>query len=53
LFAKIGELGGEGIVSKRVDAPYTSGPSSTWLKTKHAEVGTPTARRSANLSGPA
>jgi bifunctional non-homologous end joining protein LigD len=39
LFAKIGELGGEGIVSKRVDAPYTSGPSSTWLKTKHAEVG--------------
>jgi bifunctional non-homologous end joining protein LigD len=39
LFAKIGELGGEGIVSKRVDASYTSGPSSTWLKTKHAEIG--------------
>jgi ATP-dependent DNA ligase len=33
LFEKVGELGAEGIVSKRLDAPYTSGPSSTWLKT--------------------
>jgi bifunctional non-homologous end joining protein LigD len=40
LFRKIGELGGEGIVSKRADAPYTSGPSTTWLKCKHASVGT-------------
>jgi bifunctional non-homologous end joining protein LigD len=40
LFEKVGELGGEGIVSKRIDAPYTSGPSSTWLKAKHASVGT-------------
>ena len=27
-------LGLEGIVSKRVDAPYRSGPSKTWLKSK-------------------
>jgi hypothetical protein len=26
-------------VSKQVAAPYTSGPSSTWLKTKHSTVG--------------
>ena len=39
LFRKVGELGGEGIVSKRADASYTSGPSSTWLKVKHAAVG--------------
>jgi hypothetical protein len=24
----------EGIVSKRTDAPYRSGPSKTWLKSK-------------------
>jgi bifunctional non-homologous end joining protein LigD len=40
LFEKVGELGGEGIVSKRIGAPYTSGPSSTWLKTKHSAIGT-------------
>jgi hypothetical protein len=40
LFRKVRELGGEGIVSKRADAAYTSGPSSTWLKCKHASVGT-------------
>jgi len=40
LFHKIGELGGEGIVSKRADAPYRSGPSSTWLKCKHSSIGT-------------
>ena len=39
LFRKVGEFGGEGIVSKRVDAPYTSGPSPTWLKCKHSTVG--------------
>ena len=36
----MGELGGEGIVSKRADAAYTSGPSSTWLKCKQSSVGT-------------
>ena len=25
----------EGIVSKRTDAPYRSGPSKTWLKSKN------------------
>ena len=28
-------IGDEGIVSKRVDAPYRSGPSKTWLKSKN------------------
>ena len=28
-------LGLEGIVSKRVDAPYRSGPSKTWIKSKN------------------
>jgi bifunctional non-homologous end joining protein LigD len=40
LFRKVGELGGEGIVSKRADAAHTSGPSSTWLKCKQSSVGT-------------
>ena len=40
LFRKVGEFGGEGIVSKRGDAPYRSGPSTTWLKCKHSTVGT-------------
>jgi ATP-dependent DNA ligase len=39
LFEKISELGCEGIVSKRIDAPYTSGPSKTWLKCQQAETG--------------
>jgi hypothetical protein len=28
-------LGLEGIVSKRLDAPYRSGPSKTWRKSKN------------------
>ena len=28
-------LGLEGIVSKRLDAPYRSGPSKTWLELKN------------------
>jgi len=28
-------LGLEGIVSKRLNAPYRSGPSKTWLKSKN------------------
>ena len=28
-------MGLEGIVSKRVDAPYRGGPSKTWLKSKN------------------
>jgi hypothetical protein len=29
------QLGCEGIVSKRIDSPYRSGPSKTWLKIKN------------------
>jgi hypothetical protein len=28
-------MGLEGVVSKRLDAPYRSGPSKTWLKSKN------------------
>ena len=28
-------MGLEGIVSKRIDAPYRSGPSRAWLKSKN------------------
>jgi hypothetical protein len=28
-------IGLEGIVSKRTDSPYRSGPSKTWLKSKN------------------
>lgn len=34
VFAKASELGAEGIVSKLVSAPYTSGRGNTWLKRK-------------------
>ena len=34
LFKACGELGLEGIVSKHALAPYRSGRSKTWLKTK-------------------
>ena len=33
----------EGIVSKRVDRPYQSGPSQDWIKVKCAECGKTTA----------
>ena len=32
------QLGLEGIVSKKVDAPYKSGPSKAWLKTKNPKA---------------
>src|SRR4029453_6837008 len=35
IFAHICRMGLEGIVSKRTDAPYRSGPSRTWLKSKN------------------
>jgi hypothetical protein len=28
----------EGIVSKKLDAPYRSGPSKTWIKVKNPEA---------------
>jgi bifunctional non-homologous end joining protein LigD len=35
IFAHACRLGAEGIVSKRRDHPYRSGPSKAWLKTKN------------------
>jgi bifunctional non-homologous end joining protein LigD len=35
VFEHVCRMGLEGIVSKRVDAPYRSGPSKTWLKSKN------------------
>ena len=34
LFDHVCRIGLEGIVSKRTDAPYRSGPSKVWLKSK-------------------
>ena len=34
-FQHVCRMGLEGIVSKRVDAPYRRGPSKTWLKSKN------------------
>jgi len=33
MFEAVCKLGLEGIVSKKLDAPYKSGPSKAWLKT--------------------
>jgi bifunctional non-homologous end joining protein LigD len=38
LFAAACKLGLEGIVSKKLDAPYKSGPSKAWLKTKNPKA---------------
>jgi bifunctional non-homologous end joining protein LigD len=35
VFDHVCRMGLEGIVSKRTDAPYRSGPSKVWLKTKN------------------
>jgi bifunctional non-homologous end joining protein LigD len=35
IFEHVCRMGLEGIVSKRVDAPYRSGPSKTWVKAKN------------------
>jgi ATP-dependent DNA ligase len=34
MFNAVCKLGLEGIVSKKLDAPYKSGPSKAWLKIK-------------------
>ena len=36
VFDHVCRMGLEGIVSKRTDAPYRSGPSKMWLKTKNS-----------------
>ena len=35
VFEHVCRMGLEGIVSKRTDAPYRSGPSKVWLKSKN------------------
>jgi ATP-dependent DNA ligase len=42
------KLGLEGIVSKRIDAPYRSGPSESWIKVKNPKA--PAAVRDTRLS---
>jgi bifunctional non-homologous end joining protein LigD len=36
MFKAICKLGLEGIVSKKLNAPYKSGPSKAWLKIKNS-----------------
>ena len=38
MFAAACKLGLEGIVSKKLDAPYRSGPSRTWIKVKNPKA---------------
>ena len=38
LFKAVCELGLEGIVSKKLDAPDRSGPSKTWIKVKNPKA---------------
>ena len=35
VFDHVCRMGLDGIVSKRTDSPYRSGPSKTWLKSKN------------------
>ena len=38
MFAAVCDLGLEGIVSKKLNAPYRSGPSKSWIKVKNPEA---------------
>jgi bifunctional non-homologous end joining protein LigD len=38
MFKAVCKLGLEGIVSKKIDAPYRSGPSKAWLKVKNPKA---------------
>jgi len=38
MFAAVYQLGLEGIVSKKLNAPYRSGPSRTWIKAKNPKA---------------
>jgi bifunctional non-homologous end joining protein LigD len=38
MFEAVCKLGLEGIVSKKLDSPYKSGPSKTWLKIKNPKA---------------
>jgi bifunctional non-homologous end joining protein LigD len=46
LFAAACQLGLEGVVSKKLNAPYKSGPSKAWLKIKNPKA--PAATRAAD-----
>jgi bifunctional non-homologous end joining protein LigD len=46
MFEAVCKLGLEGIVSKKINVPYRSGPSKSWLKTKNPKA--PAATRVAN-----
>jgi bifunctional non-homologous end joining protein LigD len=46
MFKAVCKLGLEGIVSKKLDAPYKSGPSKAWLKIKNPKA--PAATRAAD-----
>jgi bifunctional non-homologous end joining protein LigD len=38
MFQAVCKLGLEGIVSKKLDAPYRSGPSKVWIKVKNPKA---------------
>jgi bifunctional non-homologous end joining protein LigD len=38
MFKALCKLGLEGIVSKKLDAPYRSGPSKIWIKVKNPKA---------------
>jgi bifunctional non-homologous end joining protein LigD len=38
MFAAVCELGLEGIVSKKINSPYRSGPSKSWIKVKNPKA---------------
>jgi bifunctional non-homologous end joining protein LigD len=38
MFQAVCKLGLEGIVSKKLNAPYRSGPSKTWIKVKNPKA---------------
>ena len=38
MFEAVCKLGLEGIVSKKLYAPYRSGPSKSWIKTKNPKA---------------
>ncbi|MGA8000064.1 MAG: hypothetical protein WCA05_00315 [Pseudolabrys sp.] len=42
MFAAVCDLGLEGIVSKKLDAPYRSGLSKSWIKVKNPKAAGPT-----------
>jgi ATP-dependent DNA ligase len=45
MFKAVCKLGLEGIVSKKLDSPYKSGPSKAWLKIKNPKAPADTRHR--------